>query len=141
MSTSYSAILLFGIRLDEEDLKIKTPHPLWGKHKFDPDTGEKVTQFIEKSVCADELVDGLSTSYVDDCAVYAHDGDEQVFLGHTIAEVECFRSDSQSVVPGDCDPSTKEAVINALTQRLHEQLPQLEFSREDFKTYLVLYFG
>ncbi len=46
MSTSYSASVIFGYCLPASKLERLTPHPLWGKHKFDPDTGEQVTQFV-----------------------------------------------------------------------------------------------
>jgi hypothetical protein len=50
MSTCFSASVLFGYALSEDELTIQTPHPLWGKAKFDPNTGHKVTQFIESEV-------------------------------------------------------------------------------------------
>lgn len=140
MSTSYSAYVIFGIRLNKSDLCIKTPHPLWGIHKFDPENGKKVEQFIKKEIYADELVNGLTQSFINDYAIHAY-RDDQVFLGHVISEVDGWGNNGQSNIARDCDPEVKERVIAVLTQRLHEQLPHFKFDREDFKPYLILYVG
>lgn len=50
MSTAYSASVIYGYRLPADELSRKTPNPLWGKHKFDPNTGEKVEQFIQHDI-------------------------------------------------------------------------------------------
>lgn len=50
MSTAYSASVLYAYALPRSELERHIPNPLWGKVKFDPDTGDKVTQFIEEEV-------------------------------------------------------------------------------------------
>ncbi len=50
MSTCYSAIVMFAYALPKEELNRSKPNPLWGKHKFDPETGDKVVQFIEDEI-------------------------------------------------------------------------------------------
>lgn len=50
MSTSYSASIFYGYTLAKTDLFRNTPNPLWGKHKYNPDTGEKVDKFIEEEI-------------------------------------------------------------------------------------------
>lgn len=51
MSTSYSAFVIFGYCLPQKELLRIKPNPLWGKYKFNPDTGELVpknlTSYIE----------------------------------------------------------------------------------------------
>ena len=50
MSTTYSAIAFYGYSLPRSELTLSKPNPLWGKAKFDPDTGEKVDRFIEEEI-------------------------------------------------------------------------------------------
>jgi hypothetical protein len=47
MSTSYNAVVLYGLTVEVAALTRPIPNPLWGKHKFDPETGERVTKMLE----------------------------------------------------------------------------------------------
>lgn len=46
MSISYHAHVFYGYSLPKSDLIQRTPNPLWGKVRFNPDTGTKVTEFV-----------------------------------------------------------------------------------------------
>lgn len=50
MSTSYYAKTFYGYSLPRSELSRKIPNLLWGQCKFDPNTGEKVTQFITEKI-------------------------------------------------------------------------------------------
>jgi len=50
MSTNYTAAAYYGYSLPRSELTISKPNPLWGKVKFDPDTGEKVERSIEEDI-------------------------------------------------------------------------------------------
>lgn len=50
MSTSYTATVIYGYCLPRTELVRSKPNPLYGKVKFDPETGEKVTKFLKEHV-------------------------------------------------------------------------------------------
>lgn len=54
MSTSYTATVLYGYPIP---LTSERPNPLFGKHRFDPETGAKVTKTITDRVEIDEIVE------------------------------------------------------------------------------------
>ncbi len=50
MSTSYTATVIYGYSLPRHELTRSRPNPLFGKVKFDPETGEKVEKTIEEDI-------------------------------------------------------------------------------------------
>jgi hypothetical protein len=90
MSTSYSASVIYGYCLPGSELIRSKPHPLWGKHKFDPDTGEKVTRTIAEDDIELALEEGDSLRGWDRFErndTYLGD-DQFVLLGIKLTETE-----------------------------------------------------
>lgn len=46
MGCSYYARFVIGVKFNKNDLVSQTPNPLYGKYKFDPESGKKVEKFI-----------------------------------------------------------------------------------------------
>lgn len=140
MSTTYRAYVIFGVKLHDSDLVIKTPDPLWGVHKFNPESGEKVERFITKKIYADPIVEGLS----DETDVYEYPvycpQEDSVFLGHVLREVGGY-SDPQSAVIPEYSADERNNIVQALLPRLKQFLPHLTFTEKDFKMYVVMYVG
>ena len=69
MSASYSASLCYGILFEKDEITTITPHPLYGKFKFDPDTGIKVPEYIETHIDIEEEARkfALDVCYTTDC--------------------------------------------------------------------------
>lgn len=69
MSASYSSSLCYGILFEKNDLTTSIPHPLYGKFKFDPDTGIKVSEYIENHIDMEKEASnvGLDVCYTTDC--------------------------------------------------------------------------
>ena len=55
MSASYHAFAIHGYPIPKSALSIATLNPLWGKHKFDPNTGKKVEEFLVRKVYLDDI--------------------------------------------------------------------------------------
>lgn len=72
MGADFYAQPFFGIPVELDDLYRRTPNPLWGKFKFDPDTGKKVEEFLAEKQDADELAEkyGLQTYSTTDSLVH-----------------------------------------------------------------------
>jgi hypothetical protein len=82
MSADYYAQVLYGIQVPANTFEVTVPNPLWGKCKFDPDTGEKVTEYITtyqdgESVAKEFYLDYSETT----------DG-MQVFIGAHICKIQ-----------------------------------------------------
>lgn len=54
MSASCSSSLCYGILFEKNELTTSIPHPLYNKFKFDPDTGKKVSEYIETHIDMEE---------------------------------------------------------------------------------------
>jgi len=83
MSTNYSASVVYGYPLSHDDLTKRTPNPLWGKVKFDPETGEKIAQYIETDIEL-KIKDGHDAK---PGAVARYDGGEGFIIGVQLAEM------------------------------------------------------
>ena len=74
MSVSSSAYFINGIKFCLNDAIVENPNPLYGKCKFDPDTGKEVTPCVE-----DRKAYNILEQYVDDmgkssCSIYKYIG-------------------------------------------------------------------
>lgn len=75
MSTSITTHVIFGVILTHDDLVKKIENPLWGKCKFDPDTGGRVTQFVVSwsidpwDIANDTKLSAVTTGYNSDGSV------------------------------------------------------------------------
>ena len=85
MSTTYTAIAFYGYSLPRSELTLSKPNPLWGKVKFDPNTGDKVTQFIEEEINL-ALEEGDNLRHTPRCP--RRDHEDFVMLGMELAEVD-----------------------------------------------------
>lgn len=71
MSVSYQAVPLYGICIQKDRLVKKVKNPLWGKHKFDPQTGVKIEKFVTKEENFEAIAASQSLSVMEnDCFVY-----------------------------------------------------------------------
>lgn len=73
MGCSYYSHFVIGVKFNKENLVVHKENPLYGKYKFDPDTGEKVNKFIRDetilnyvSKFIDNSKDGVSIQLYDD---------------------------------------------------------------------------
>lgn len=89
MSTNYSAIAFYGYSLPRNELTRQQPNPLWGKVKFDPDTGDKVTQFIDEEVELN-LEDGDKLRHMTRFTRFdaGYEDDHCILLGITLADMD-----------------------------------------------------
>jgi hypothetical protein len=86
MSTSYNAYVILGIPVSNDMFTVKKPNPLWGKAKFDPNTGEKVEKFIENFDGLETLLDEIDNTTG---LIMARDYDgEPIFAGVLLADVD-----------------------------------------------------
>lgn len=87
MSISARAIVIYGYTLSSSELVRRTPHPLWGTHRFDPQTGDKVTQFIETDIDlgldSGENLPGMTRFTRFDIG---HEGNHPIVLGIKLAQ-------------------------------------------------------
>lgn len=70
MSTQYTASLIYGIAIPRKEFVKKTKNTLFGKCKFNPDTGEKVEEFIVEEVCVSVLENACEILNLDTYTVY-----------------------------------------------------------------------
>ena len=56
MSANFYAYVIHGYPFETDDLVVRTPNPLWGKSKFDPETGQKVEQYLEEDIDLESVV-------------------------------------------------------------------------------------
>ncbi len=89
MSTSYHAHAFYGYSFPKADLTQRVPNPLWGKVKFDPNTGVKVTQFVETDIELD-LEEGDNHPKMESFVRFdtGYDDDAMVILGVQLAEMD-----------------------------------------------------
>ncbi len=133
MSISISVCVMFGYALDKSDLIRRTPNPLFGKHKFDPDSGDKVTKFVEREIelgldCGDNLPS--MTRFT------RFDTEGQIVLGVQMAELGDLMyggSEPERIqFLGDNEREKVEAEAEKLMAKA-----QLPFKRERMGYYLV----
>jgi hypothetical protein len=100
MSVSYSAKVFWGVRIEDDDLQVRKPNPKWdgGKTRFDPQTGEKITQDIVTKLYADDLARKFKLEYEEtyrDEVVFGLPASEAIDLEHddSIAEVNSLPED------------------------------------------------
>lgn len=53
MGCSYYAHFVIGVKFNKNDLVTELPNPLYGKFKFDPETGKKVEKFLNDNSILD----------------------------------------------------------------------------------------
>jgi hypothetical protein len=99
MSVTYRAAVLYGTTLDIADLEAATqvPNPLFGKCKFDPDTGEKVEKFTSNLDYDrfEEEAEALALLCV------RKEGDDTIYLGVPLATADAtYQEDSDLSVSG-----------------------------------------
>lgn len=117
MSTSYSASVIFGYALPEDELTIQSPHPLWGKAKFDPETGGKVTQFIEREIELPGLPYG-GEELPHWKTFKREDRGETVLLGVVLA-------DTGDLSYGDSDPMQLTSLSDPMRARVEAEVRKL----------------
>jgi hypothetical protein len=92
MSLTICCHFVNGIRFRPEDAIVKIPNPLWGKCKFDPETGKKVEQFNEDKSKYHQIlnmVEKLDSREPRVATIYNHADDSRM----------CFVGDVYSVKP------------------------------------------
>lgn len=141
MSTSYNAYVIFGVRLTVDDLTVRSPHPLWGVHKFDPNNGKKVTQFIEERVYGDDIIDAVESWIVEEADLVSilNNREDAYYIGQQLAELGLWNqekpfADLDSVLRG----GEEEGVKTTLRLALQKKLPDLVVTDDMFKKYVVL---
>jgi hypothetical protein len=87
MSTDYIAEVYYGILISKEDTEILTKDPLFGVHKFNPDTGEKVEEFTRQEVNIHEIAEELDLS----CTEIHGSIEDYYVIGHVSNRVNCKR--------------------------------------------------
>lgn len=89
MSTNYTAATFYGYSLPRSELTRSKPNPLWGKVKFDPDTGDKVTQSIVEEIEL-ELDTGDCLKHMKSFTRFdsGYEDEDYAVLGVQLAEVE-----------------------------------------------------
>jgi len=132
MSTSYNVSVIRGIPVAIESLQgEQKPDPLWGKVKYDPETGRKVEEFLpveENSYASYQRLDdaaaleGLSTIFL--CEL------DLCFVGKRLANVDANGFDSPALM--EFEPEAVRAAIDNLMATL-----KLSYDPSDLRTYLV----
>lgn len=133
MSTTYSASVVYGYPLSKDDLIKRTPNLLWGKVKYDPDTGDKVVQFIETDI---ELK--VKDSYdAKPGEVARYEAEESVILGIQLVEIGDLN------YGGGDEPLPFKPVNNAQYEKVLQEVKKvlakagLEFEEARMGHYLV----
>jgi hypothetical protein len=128
MSVSYSTYVIFGLALPESALVISTPNPLFGVHKFDPATGDRVVKNIETNIDLYEIANKNKL----DC-VHRPDAEEFV-IGKILVESDLNdRSEPQVIVDLTVEKKLKLAnKIQAICEK-----NKIPFFTEDCATHLA----
>ncbi len=132
MSTTYSASVVYGYTLSRDDLVKRTPNPQWGKVKFDPDSGEKVTQFTESKIEL-KVKDDYDAKKGE---VARYDAGDSVILGVQLAETEDLNYSSGDPLPFAPVVGTQ---LDKVAQKVKEVLAKagLEYDETRMGHYLV----
>lgn len=145
MSTSYNAYVIYGIKLPFGSLKTRRPHPLWKIHKFDPETGEKVSQFIEKQVYGEDIIDSIPerNHCKSNVVVHSNQCENTAYFGRVLAEcgeyARSFHTPWSCVINDDLlGERDKEIVREDVVAGFKKHLPDLKITPDMFKKYLVL---
>ncbi len=128
---------MYGYDLPASELESHQPNPLWGKHKFDPETGAKVTQFIEdnRELC---IEDGEHLAKM--TRFTRRDSGSSILLGIVIAETGdlSYRAD---------DPEKLEMLSEADCAKVKTEVEKilhkadLTFEPDHMGYHLVSYVG
>lgn len=134
MSTTYSASVVFGYLLAADELVKRISNPLWGKVKFDPDTGVRVPQFIETEIVLkikDDSYDEINPG-----EVARYNAGESVILGVELA-------DAGDLGYGDATPERFAPMVGTDFRRIEKEIKQtltkagLAFDETKMGHYLV----
>ncbi len=141
MSTSFTAVAFYGYSLPHSELTRRKPHPLWGKVKFDPDTGSKVTQYVEERIelgldsAGDHLPHMSRFTRFDS----GYEEREHVLLGIELAKMELSY--------GAPDPQHLQLVSDADRAKVQDEVKKLlhkaeiDFDAKRMGYYLAGYVG
>ena len=136
MSTNYYAQVVYGYPFERGDLVKKTPNPLWGKAKFDPETGDRVEQFIEEDFDLYEIVKSRKAKNLEK---FITTDSRETVVGVALTEsIDIGRDDLVEVGNEPLMVQTKggnmtvEAHIRDICQELG-----IEFDPKKLRTYLV----
>ncbi len=108
MSLSITCTLVNGVKFYPDSLKKKMKNPNFGKFKFDPETGAKVTEFIHNDAAYQILinqVDDFDCHSKNGCEViYPHDGEDAYFFGKTWTVGDDYDTKTTKVVNTMVEP-------------------------------------
>ena len=91
MSASFSVTACHGVMYSAEQLIKKVKNPLYGTYKYDPDTGDRVTEFLDIKVD----YEGLSHQSGFDCCTTTDN--RHIFIGRCSRSVYIGEADDEYV--------------------------------------------
>lgn len=130
MGTTYSARVVFGIKVSNDELNKKTPNPMWGVHRYDPQSGRPVKEFIvENYIDADELAGEYKVDYYStgDCG-------HHVFGKLIGEEVGSYKGDIEEI------PNLSQADRDKMIEKLFALANKIGIASFP-KTYIVFNYG
>lgn len=131
MGADYYAYVCNGICLKKENFVIKTKNPLFGKYKFDPDTGKKVGEYIEESI---EDPDDISDMWNLDrygLSVVSSTDSKYIFIGKASSDVDISSGDHYKELPGMLTETEMENLLKICKEH------NIDKTKEDIKIYVV----
>ena len=134
MSVNYYARVVFGYPIEGSARTIRKPNPLFGLAKFDPNTGNRVEQYITKQIDLEELIDELRVDGLDVFYTTYREGDEDAIVGIPLTKsIEIGGNDLHRVKDA---ASADSAVLSAALKELCCKL-NIGFDPSLLATYLV----
>lgn len=128
MSVDFYATPFFGIVLEESDLQSRTPNLLWKKHKFDPETGEKIEQFKIEDIDKDELAEKFNLD------VYSGTEGHCIYFGKKLGKRLELNSDEYVEFK-----TLSEYAMDELRQKIGELLGSINATARESKYFVVGY--
>ena len=105
MGCDFYASYAIGVKFNKKDLVIERENPLYGKFKFDPDTGVKVSKFIRDEMLLTYIDRFLEEDYTNYCSM--HDDLGITFYGK-ITSVDIDNSNYKKIEDNHIDSLPKD---------------------------------
>ncbi len=105
MGCDFYAMHAIGVKFNKKDLVKEVENPLYGKYKFDPETGEKVHKFIRDDMLLNYVGTFLEKDYKNNCCL---DDDQGITFYGKITSVDINNNNYKKIEDNHIDSLPKD---------------------------------